>query len=152
MLQVGGDTSAMDLHEAGSPLSFLTGGGRRLLPLPGINPLLWAMAAGVAVVAEDGDALHGVVEDGHGGFIVPRGDLNAVTDRLIHLHDDRSLAARVGGAARERVHTAFHVSTYCARLRQIYERMVAGRPIEVETEAGEAIERYDPAAMEWTTA
>ena len=44
---MGGQLNSMDLSGTGSPFAFLTGGGRRLRPMPGTLPLLWAMSAAV---------------------------------------------------------------------------------------------------------
>jgi glycosyltransferase involved in cell wall biosynthesis len=132
---IGGDLNSMDLRGTGSPFAIITGGGRRLRPMPGIMPLLWAMSAGVPVVAEASDAVRDVIEDGRTGLLVNQHDINAGADRLCRLFDDSTIAGRIGTAARAAVNERFHVSAYCTRLRELYEGLVA--PVE-EQAANEA--------------
>lgn len=93
-------------------------------PMPGTMPLLWAMAAGVPVVAEMSPAVIDVVRDGRNGLLVSRGDLVTAADRMLRLHDDRSLARRIGGAALDTVNESFDISAYAVRLRDTYEHVV----------------------------
>ena len=44
-LLTGGELNSLDMSGAGTSIAFLTGGGRRMRPLPGILPLLWCMIA-----------------------------------------------------------------------------------------------------------
>jgi glycosyltransferase involved in cell wall biosynthesis len=126
---IGGELNSMDLTGSGSPFSVLTGGGRRLRPMPGIMPLLWVMSAGVPVIAEASDAVRDVIEDGESGLLVDQHDFNGASDRLVRLYDDRTIAGRIGMNARARVRRSFHTSAYCVRLREVYDRLT-GRPVE----------------------
>jgi len=126
-LVIGGELNSMDLSGTGSPFAMLTGGGRRLRPLPGLLPLLWVMSAGVPVIAEASDAVSDVIEDGQNGLLVGAGDMNAVCDRIIRIYDDPTIAGRIGMQARRCVQERFHVSAYCVRLKEAYERL-AGVP------------------------
>lgn len=138
-LLLGGELNSMDLREAGRPFAVLTGGGRRLRPMPGILPLLWAMSAAVPVVAEASDAVRDVVEDGVNGLLVNQHDVKAACDRIRRLYDDRTIAGRIGFAAREHIADRFHVSAYCVRLKDVYERLAAGRPVRVISEYAEPV-------------
>ncbi|MCB2011912.1 MAG: glycosyltransferase family 4 protein [Geminicoccaceae bacterium] len=86
--------------------------------------LLNYMAAGKAIVACEGSAK--LLEDGENGLVVANGDKRAFADALVRLHDDRSLAARLGSAAR------VHVVANCSwdRTAQIcevaYRRLATG--------------------------
>ncbi len=121
-LLIGGEMNAVDMSGAASPFSLLLGGGSRLRPMPGVMPLLWAMAAGVPVIAEASDAVKDIVIDGRTGLLVPPRDAAAATDRIIRLHDDRTIGGRLGAAAKQVVNDDFHVAAYCVRLKTAYER------------------------------
>lgn len=130
-LLLGDDTSTFDLRHAGSPFSLLFGGGRALRPMPGVMPALWAMAAGVPVVAESSAAAHEFIEDGVTGLLVPQHDQNRAADRLVRLYDDRTIGGRIGAAARQQIHDRYHVSAYCVRLKDVYERILEGREARI---------------------
>lgn len=149
-LLMGGELNAMDLRDMTRPFAFLTGGGRRLRPMPGVLPLLWAMAAGVPVVAEAGEAGREIInDDGHGLLINP-GDVNAACDRFMRLNDEPTLAHRVGASGREYVESEYHISAYCVRLKRAYEQHAAGRPVRVMPEVDEPyIDDYEPRKGQW---
>ncbi|MHC5022530.1 MAG: glycosyltransferase [Planctomycetota bacterium] len=138
-LLIGGDLNAPDLDDAGSPFSMLTGGGRRLRPQPGVMPLLWAMAAGVPVIAEQSDATSEIVETGERGLLVRPRDVNGACDRIARVFDDRPFADRLGAAARRRVEERHEPAAYGRRLADIYDLVRTGRPIEVESPKREAV-------------
>jgi glycosyltransferase involved in cell wall biosynthesis len=150
-LLIGGELNRMDLSDAGSPFAVLTGGGRRLRPMPGIMPLLWACSAGVPVIAEASDAVRDVLQDGHSGLLVDQFDVNTASDRIIRLHDDPTIAGRIGMQARSLVHERFHISAYCVRLREIYERLIANRPTRVIGEPNPPmVEQFQRKTTTWT--
>lgn len=128
---IGSESNALDLSESGSPLSMLTGGERRLRPMPGIMPLLWMMAGELPVVAEASDAVRDVLEDSVNGLLINQRDIIAAADRIKRLHDDPTLAGRIGAAARQRVEQDFHISSYCVRLKDTYEHIIEGLPPHV---------------------
>lgn len=64
------------------------------------SSILEAMASAKPVVATDVGEVPTLVEDGQTGFLVPARDPVALADRLGLLLRDRSLAARMGAAAR----------------------------------------------------
>lgn len=73
---------------------------RRSPQLPG--PLLWAMAAGVPVIAEEphaGDWL----EEGSTGLVTRTAESNRTAARILDLFDDPAGARRIGAAGRARV-------------------------------------------------
>lgn len=150
-LLMGGGMNSMDLSAAGSPFSVLTGGGRRLRPLPGVMPLLWAMAAGLPVVAETSDAIDNIVQEGRSGTLVAQHDINAAADRISRLYDDRTIAGRLGARAAELVNRQHHISAYCVRLKDAYERLLTGRAIRfAHVDDEPLIERFDRKAAVWT--
>jgi glycosyltransferase involved in cell wall biosynthesis len=60
------------------------------------------MAASRPVVAARSGHVESIVTDGIEGFLVPVGDVAALTDRLIRVLGDVELAQRMGEAARRR--------------------------------------------------
>ena len=61
-----------------------------------------AMSQGVPVIATDavGAAAGGLVDHDRTGLVVPAGDSRALAQAMKRLHDDPSLRARLGAAAR----------------------------------------------------
>ncbi len=152
-LLLGGELNSMDLSDAGSPFAVLTGGGRRLRPMPGVMPLLWAMSAGVPVIAEASDATNEIVHDGHSGLLVDQHDLNAAADRIVRLYDDPTIAGRIGMQARSLIQRRFHISAYCVRLKEIYQRIAEDRTVRAVGETNEAlIECREHRTREWKNA
>lgn len=139
-LLLGDDTTTLDLADHGSPFSLLTGGGRSLRPMTGVMPALWAMGLGVPVVAERSMAMAEIIDDEGTGFLVDQHDVNAAADRLARLYDDRALHRLIAQAARAHVHQRYHVSAYCVRLREMYERLIEGWQASVVTEDSEVVE------------
>lgn len=127
-LLMGGPAHVGDQADIGSPSSLCWRGGRLVRPMPGVMPLLWAMAAGLPVVAEAGDAVRGIVHDGVTGLLVSQADIAAAAERLVELVDDRDLCRRLGTAARQTVNASFHVRDYGARLEHVYHRVARGLP------------------------
>ncbi|MCP3905395.1 MAG: glycosyltransferase [Planctomycetes bacterium] len=129
------DLNTRNLSTAGSPWSLLTGGGRRARPASGVLPALWAMAAGVVVIAEESAACAEIIADEVSGLLIPAGDINAAADRLGRLHDDRALAERLGAGARAAVNEGFTADAFCARLGTWYERADRGAAEAASTAA-----------------
>lgn len=90
------------------------------------SSLLSAMSCGLPVVAFNGGATGDVIEDGHNGLAVaPAAPLLAAAVAL--LLRDRSLAQRLGDAARTTVAARFSVGGMVEATARIYERLIAPR-------------------------
>lgn len=72
--------------------------------------ILEAMAEGVPVVGTDAGGISDAVEDGKTGFLVPRGDSEAMARRLIRLVADADLRRKQGLAAKRRLLSVFDLS------------------------------------------
>ncbi len=138
-LMFGDETNVLDLADSGSAFSILTGGGRSLRPMSGIMPALWAMGAGVPVVADRSLAMEEIIDDGGTGFLVPQRDLPSAVERMVRLYDDSNLRREISQAAQGRIQRQFHVSAYCVRLKEMYERILEGRVTQVVSETGEPV-------------
>jgi glycosyltransferase involved in cell wall biosynthesis len=66
-----------------------------------------AMACGRAVVATDAGDIPSLVDDGNTGFVVRRGDDEALVNRMLRLVSDRDLCRRMGEAGRSKAEREF---------------------------------------------
>jgi glycosyltransferase involved in cell wall biosynthesis len=82
--------------------------------------LLEAMGAGLPVIASPVGGIPEVVVDGVSGFLCAPGDRASLQRALRKLLLDRSLAARIGAAARESVRLRFAPERALPRLEQVY--------------------------------
>jgi glycosyltransferase involved in cell wall biosynthesis len=97
---------------------------------PAMAPILWAMAAGVPVVAPVDEGAPGPIEDGVNGRLYPAGDFNRVAACMLELYDDARAAARLGAAARETVERRYGVDAFAARLDAVYAQCADGEPVK----------------------
>ncbi|MFK7959320.1 MAG: glycosyltransferase family 4 protein [Phycisphaerales bacterium] len=139
---------------------WLLGGDRCGPSVPGVGPALWAMAAGVPLVADAAPAFAELIEDGITGLLVPPGDHIAAADRIGRLHDDHALRATMATKGRERVAQTFHIGAFCVRVRDAWQRMSRDEPVHIapsatEIEAGvnelvpASLDRFDASAGVW---
>jgi glycosyltransferase involved in cell wall biosynthesis len=87
--------------------------------------ILESMRAGLPVVAT---AVAGVAEsvgDGVTGYLVPRGDVDTLRDRIKRLLDDPGLRSRQGAAGRSQYERRFTLETFVGRTVSVYEDILA---------------------------
>ncbi len=65
--------------------------------------VLEAMASGIPVVATSVGSITEIIDDGVEGFVIPPGDREALTSRLMMLEEDTTVRREMGRRARERV-------------------------------------------------
>ncbi len=97
--------------------------------LPG--PLLWAMAAGVPVIAEQRYAGDWLVE-GSTGLVTDTGDSNRTAARILDLFDDAARARRVGAAGKALVTQRFAPDTFAGRIAAAWEAVIGNRGVRQE--------------------
>ena len=115
-------------------------------PAAGGLSLLWAMAAGVPIVAHATEAVSEFVENDHSALLCRENEPWEVTRRLTRLIEDPRLVLRLKDAGRRDVYTLFAPSRYRRSIRKAYEQMSAGQPIDLPpTEAGGRALRFEPA-------
>ncbi len=145
VLSLGDDTASVDaecrpaeiaptpLRQALAAARTLLGGPPPIRPgqLLGVLPMLWAAAAGKAVIAEAGYAVAEVVENGKTALVVKPGDNGAVVERLRELIDDPHKRWSLRDAARSEAFSFFSPSRYAENLITVYEQMLTSRPIEI---------------------
>lgn len=80
---------------------------------------LEASAIGLPVIAGDSGGAPDAVIEGETGFVVPGRDVETLTDRLVTLLKDPSLARKMGAAGREWVQSSWTWDSQAARLREL---------------------------------
>jgi glycosyltransferase involved in cell wall biosynthesis len=81
------------------------------------------MAAGLPVIASSVSGLPEMVADTTTGFLVPRGDVASLVDRLETLLEDRALSGRMGAAGRDVVDRTYALDVMCRTYGALYEEM-----------------------------
>jgi glycosyltransferase involved in cell wall biosynthesis len=86
---------------------------------------LEAMAAGKPVVAYNSGALSEIIVDGLTGFVVPRGNIDALAFAVKYLLENEEVAIKMGIEGRKRVEKLFNlnrmVEEYAYELRRNIE-------------------------------
>jgi len=85
-----------------------------------------AMAHGVPVVAFDVGGVGQWLEDGVGGWRLPRGDVAAFARAVDRLLDEPEVAQRAGASGRVRVERDFRYGVHGSRLEALLEGLIAG--------------------------
>jgi len=88
---------------------------------------LEAGAAGKPVIASASGGLRDVVVDGETGYLLPPGDVGALSEAMAGLFAEPELRRRLGFAARERVRDVFSPAAVVPRFEQAYADALAGR-------------------------
>ncbi len=89
--------------------------------------ILEAMRAGLPVVASDVGGVREAVADGETGFLVPRGGVEALRERLARLLADPALRRRMGEAGRRRYEAEFTFERMFQRTLAVYEEVLVDR-------------------------
>ena len=102
----------------------------RLLVLPSLwegmpNAVLEAMAAGLPVVAADVEGVHDALGPTADGQVVPLGDVQAFTDRVICLVRDTRNAREIGAANRRRVAESFTLDAMFEAYQSLWRSLLA---------------------------
>jgi glycosyltransferase involved in cell wall biosynthesis len=87
-----------------------------------------AMAAARPVLAYDCDGAREVCLDNETGFLLPRGDLTGLTNRLLDLARDPALRDRLGQRGRQCVQERFSVERMVDELYHLYLRLAREQP------------------------
>jgi len=83
-----------------------------------------AMLAGVPVVAADVGSVSEAVVEAETGFLIPRDDPAALTDRLRRLISDPELAQKMGRTGRERAKTNFTAEAMARSFEELYREIL----------------------------
>jgi len=91
--------------------------------------ILEAMRAGLPVLASSVGGVNEAVVDGETGFLVPRGDVAAVRDRLRQLLADPQLRSRMGAAGRRRFQQLFSLERMLEETVNVYREAVGAQKV-----------------------
>jgi glycosyltransferase involved in cell wall biosynthesis len=111
---------ALDEHYRRCALVVMPSMSQESFGLVGIE----AMAFGKPVVAFDVGGVREWLVDGETGFLVKRGDVRGLADRIEQLLLDMSLADRLGQAGRQRVDRLFRKHAHMQRLVNLYQELI----------------------------
>lgn len=87
--------------------------------------LLEAAAMALPIVTTDAPGCREVVEPGTNGFLVPIGNVPALTQALAELVEDAALRRRLGAAARERAVARFDLAVVSEKTRELYRELLS---------------------------
>lgn len=82
--------------------------------------LLEAMALGKPVVAAGSGGVFSIIEDGVNGFLVPKGNAERISERIIELLGSEELRKRLGRAAREFVRQKYPLESMIEKTLEVY--------------------------------
>lgn len=91
--------------------------------------ILEAMRAGLPVVASSVAGIGEAVRDGQTGYLVPRGDVGLVRDRVERLLTDPALRLRLGRGGRTRYEQHFTLEHFVARTLAVYQDVLSERTV-----------------------
>ena len=86
--------------------------------------LLEAMACGLPLVVSDVPAICEWVTDGENGYLVPRGKVNPISEKILALLNDRALAQKMGNINLSIVNERADLEKNYPQIDSIYEQMV----------------------------
>lgn len=89
--------------------------------------ILESMRAGLPVIATDVAGIGEAISDGKTGYLVPRGDVKLLQDRIARLLGDARRRLRQGQAARARYERHFTLEQFVGRTLAVYEDVLAER-------------------------
>jgi glycosyltransferase involved in cell wall biosynthesis len=84
-----------------------------------------AMIGGVVPIVTNSGGSPDLIVEGKSGFIVPPGEAQPITDRILQLYNDRELHARMSAAARKRIRKDFTVEETARKTIALYEELLA---------------------------
>ena len=87
------------------------------------NAVMEAMASGRAVIATNAGDISNIVEDGRTGFVVQRGDIEALSGNIRRLLSDLHLCQKMGEAARRKAENIFGMNNLVRETFEIYRRL-----------------------------
>ena len=87
--------------------------------------IIEAMIGGAVPIVTDSGGSPELVQDGESGFLVPPGESQPITDRILELYNDRELRQRMSNAAQERIRKDFTVEKTARQTMALYREMLA---------------------------
>jgi len=88
------------------------------------NVLKEAMAVGLPVVSTSNFGIPELVKDGVSGYLVPEGDIDAITEKIMILIKNTKMREDMGANGRKYIEENYDIKKLNPRLLDIYERVV----------------------------
>jgi glycosyltransferase involved in cell wall biosynthesis len=103
------------------------------------NAVLESMACGVPVIASTAGDNSAIVRDGITGFVVPIGDITALSAKLTALLEDERLRRQMGARARDWVTEEFSTDSLARRTEAVYAHALQPHQKQRSTPRGVAV-------------
>ncbi len=85
------------------------------------------MARGTAVIASSSGGLSEIVDDGTNGFLVPPGNVEALSEKLTALLTDKRLALCMAAEAKRAASERFSEDAFLRQLFRIYDSVLLAK-------------------------
>lgn len=92
------------------------------------NAILEYMRAGRPIICTNTGGNPELIQDGVNGFLVPVGNVDALSDRLGRLLFDRELAQRLGDAARKSIRSTYSHTRMVTEQMTCYDQVLSVTP------------------------
>ena len=89
--------------------------------------LLEAMATGLPTIVTGVNEMPVVVRDGVDGFVIPKGNINACTEKIQTLISDPEMRSRFGVSARRRVCEGYSAESCLKKTLAVFESAISDR-------------------------
>ena len=82
------------------------------------------MIGGAVPIVTDSGGSPELIEEGKSGFVVPPGQAQPMTDRILQLYENRDVHSSMSKAAHERIRDNFKVEDTATKTMALYEDML----------------------------
>jgi glycosyltransferase involved in cell wall biosynthesis len=89
--------------------------------------IIEAMIGGAVPIVTDSGGCPELIEEGISGYIVPPGESQPITDKILALIKDRDLHARLSKGAQQRIRDDFKVEDTAINTIAMYQDVILGR-------------------------
>ena len=96
--------------------------------------IIEAMIGGVVPIVTNSGGSPELVEADRSGFVVPPGEAQPITDKILALYNDRNLHRRMSEAARDRITNDFRVEDTAEKTMALYRELVSGDQSSLATQ------------------
>jgi len=88
------------------------------------NALKMAMAMGLPIIGTVHSGIPELVEDGVSGLLVPEGNIDTLTVRLLYLLDHPEICSQMGKEGRKKVEESFNINSLNDQLVALYNKLL----------------------------
>jgi len=89
--------------------------------------IIEAMIGGAVPIVTNSGGSPELIEEGISGYVVPPGESQPITDRILALYEDRELHAHLSSGAQQRIRNKFRVEDTAVNTMAVYEELRAHR-------------------------